>query len=143
MEAARKELPMSVHSPLIHRTFRITIDIETTINAEPDETMDSSPQHVHYHQALVQRLLAHPELLNHLLRCWTVDALGPARKLLEAEYGWGPGADQPLLQPIIAELEPAAQAYFTEELEDGFRAYCFDGSEATIKGFRLTQLDEK
>jgi hypothetical protein len=33
---------MSVHSPLIHRTFRITIDIETTINAEPDETMDSS-----------------------------------------------------------------------------------------------------
>ena len=132
---------MSVSSPLIHRTFRITIDIETTVNAEPDEPLDCSPEHVHYHQALVQRLLAHPQLLNHLLRCWTVEALGPASKLLKAEYGWGPGTDQPLLQAAIAELEPAAQDYFTEELEDSFRAYCFDGYETTIKGFHLTPLD--
>src|SRR5207249_2053204 len=70
-----------------------------------------------YHQAFVQHLLAHPPALCQLLRSSAVEALLPAKKMLEAEYGWGRISDQQLLQPLIAELEPAAQAYFTEELE--------------------------
>jgi hypothetical protein len=52
------------------------------------------------------------------------------------------GLPQPLLHDSIGLaaakdrlVEPAAQTYFTEELEDG--------TQATIKGFRLTQLDEE
>jgi len=72
-----------------------------------------------------------------------VDALTPARKLLEAEYGWGHASEQQLLQPIIAEMEPAAQAYFTEELEEGARAYYVECYEAVVKRFGMIELDEK
>jgi hypothetical protein len=96
-----------------------------------------------FHQALVQRLMAHPTLLDQLLRAAALDALGPARHLLEAEYGWGLGTDQRLLQPLIAELEPAAQAYFTEGLEDSASMYYFDGYEATIKQVGMTEVGEE
>ena len=48
-----------------------------------------------------------------------------------------------MLQPLIAELEPAAQAYFTEELEEGAIVYYFDGYEATIKQFGMTELSDE
>jgi hypothetical protein len=72
-----------------------------------------------------------------------LDALGPARQLLEAENGRGLGTDQRLLQPLIAELEPAAQACFTEGLEDSARMYYFDGYEATIKQVGMTEVGEE
>jgi hypothetical protein len=46
-------------------------------------------------------------------------------------------------RPLIAELEPAAQAYFTEELEDMATVSSFDGSAATIKQFRMTEVGEQ
>jgi hypothetical protein len=47
-----------------------------------------------------------------------------------------------VLQPIIAELEPAAQAYFTEEVEDGATVYYVDGCETTITQFSIAELDK-
>jgi hypothetical protein len=48
-----------------------------------------------------------------------------------------------LLQPIIEQLEPAAQAYFMEETEAGIPVIYFDGYEATVKQFRMKELDEE
>jgi len=132
---------MTSHSPLVRRTFRITIDIETTLDPdrhEPDQLLGSR-----YQQELVQGMLAHPEVLSQLLRAVAVDALKPTSKLLEAEYGWRRTSDQQLLQPIMAELEPAAQSYFTEELEDGTCAYYIECYEATVKHFDMIELDEE
>src|SRR5438045_2292787 len=95
-----------------------SVDVETIVTAEPRETLSNGPEDERYHQALVQHLLAHPPVLRHLLRSSAVEALLPAKRMLEAEYGWGRSSEQQVLQPIIAELEPDAQAYFTEELED-------------------------
>jgi len=133
---------MSTHSPRVCRTFRITIDIETTIDPQSHDKAPPQVSGSRYQQALVQGLLAHPEVLRQLLRAFAVDALKPASKLLEAEYGWGRASEQQLLQPIIANLEPAAQSYFTEELEEGASAYYFEGCEATAKRFGMIELDE-
>jgi hypothetical protein len=134
---------MSTNAPLFRRTHRIIVDVETTVNDEPSETGDASAEQVHFHQALVQRLLADPARLEPLLRASAVAALLEAQKLLEAEYGWGRTSEQQVLQPIVAELEPAAQAYFTEELEDRASVYYFDGYAATIKQVRMTEVDEE
>ena len=72
-----------------------------------------------------------------------VDALQPTSKLIEAEYGWGRTSEQQLLQPLIAELEPAAQAYFTEELEEGASAYYVECYKATVKRFGMIELNEE
>lgn len=88
---------MSAKSPLVRRTLRITVDVETTATAPPSETGDARAQQVRFHHALVQRLLAHPKRLDPLLRSPAVEALMPAKKLLEAEYGWGRISDQQLL----------------------------------------------
>jgi hypothetical protein len=134
---------MSTHSPLVRRTFRITIDVETTMDPESHGLAPHPPDGIRYQQALVQGLLAHPKVLHQLLRACAVDALTPARKMLEAEYGWGRATDQQLLQPIIAELEPTARAYFTEELEEGVQAYYVECYEAIVKRFGMIEVDEK
>ena len=134
---------MSTHSPRACRTFRITIDIETTLDPKSHDLASHSPEGSRYQQALVQGLLAHPEVLHQLLRACAVDALKPTSKLLEAEYGWGRASDQQLLQPLIAELEPAAQTYFTEELEEGASAYYVECYKATVKRFGMIELDEE
>jgi len=134
---------MSLHSPVVSRTFRITIDIETTIDPEPHDLAPYPPEGARYLQALIQGLLAHPAILRQLLRACAVDALTPTRELLEAEYGWGRASDQQLLQPIFAELEPAAQSYFTEELEDGASVYYVECYKATVKRFGMIELGDK
>ena len=134
---------MPTHSPLVRRTFCITIDIDATIDPASHDSTLHLPEGSRYQQAFVQGLLAHPEVLRQLLRAWAVDALKQASKLLEVEYGWGRASEQQLLQPLITELEPAAQVYFSEELEDGASAYCFDGYEATVKRFRMIEFDEQ
>ncbi len=135
---------MATQTPsLVQRTFRITVDIETFLTAEPHETLGNGPEEEHSHQALVHQLLAHPPVLSQLLRSSAVEALLPAKKLLETEYGWGRIFEQQLLQPLVTELEPAAQAYFTEELEDGATEYFFDGYAATIKQVRMTEVNKE
>ncbi|MBO0795953.1 MAG: hypothetical protein J2P36_34095 [Ktedonobacteraceae bacterium] len=131
---------MSTPSSLVRRTFRLTVDVETTLNAEPEETLPSHPEHKQFHQALVQQLLAHPTVLDQLLRSSAVTALESAQKLFAAEFGWDRVSEQQLLQPLIEKLEPAAQAYFTEELEAGITVYYFDDYQATIKRFNMTEL---
>lgn len=132
---------MSPQSPQVRRAFRITIDIETTIDPQSRALAPHHPEDLGHQQALVQSLQAHPEALRQLLRAVAVDALAPARKLLQAEYGWGRVSDQQLLQPIMAELDPAARAYFTEELEDGASAYYVECYGAAVKRFRVIELD--
>ena len=134
---------MSTHSPLVRRTFRITIDIETTIDPESPDFASHSVEGSRYQHGLVQGLLAYPEVLRQLLCACAVDALQPTSKLIEAEYGWGRTSEQQLLQPLIAELEPAAQAYFTEELEEGASAYYVECYKATVKRFGMIELNEE
>ncbi len=133
---------MSTHFPRVCRTFRITIDIETTLDPETHDLAPHQASGSRYQQALHEGLLAHPEVLRQLLCSFAVDALKPASKLLEAEYGWGRASEQQLLQPIIEELSPAAQAYFTEELEEGASVYYFECYQATVKRFGMIELDE-
>jgi hypothetical protein len=64
-----------------------------------------------------------------------------ATQLLVAEYGWGGVSDQQLLQPLIARLEPMAQRYFLEEVEDGANVYYFDGYDATVVHVEMTELE--
>jgi hypothetical protein len=132
---------MATHLPLVRRTFRITIDVEASIDPESYGFSPPLPEESGYQQALVRSLVAHPDVVRQLLRSIAVDALTPSGKLLEAEYGWGRGSDQQLLQPIIEELEPAARAYFTEELEDGASAYYIECYGAAVKRFDMIELE--
>ena len=134
---------MAPQSPLVRRLFRITIDVETTLDAVSPDCAPHQREGAHYQQALIHGLQAHPAVLRQFLQALAVDALRPASRLLDAEYGWGRASDQQLLQPVIAKLEPAAQAYFTEELEDGASAYYVECYQATVKQFGMIELDEK
>ena len=117
----------------VQRTYRITIDIAMTSSFEP--TVARS------YEAVLERLQAHPEVLDPLLRSLIIGKLDEAKKLLDAEY-CSRLPEHELLQPIIAELEPEAQAYLTEELEDGVQTYYFEGFETHIKRYQMTLLDE-
>ena len=83
----------------------------------------------------------HPEVLDPWLRSLIIGKLDEAKKLLDAEYG-SRIPEHELLQSIIAELEPEAQAYLTEELEDGVQTYYFDGFQTLVKCYQMTMLDE-
>ena len=93
-------------------------------------------------EALTERLLTQPELVDRLLRCRPVEVARQAGKALEAEYGWGEISEDELLGPIFAELEPEARAYFTEELEDGASVYYFDGYNATVEWASVARIEE-
>src|SRR5437763_1633260 len=123
--------------PIVRRRFRISVDVETTINARPDDTAER----VQYYQAFVQQLLAHPKIVDHLLRGAAVDALKGAEKMIASEYGWDRISEQQLLQPVIEQLEPSAQASFMEEVEAGIPVYYFNGYEATVKHWSMKELD--
>jgi hypothetical protein len=129
-------------APSVQRTFRITLDIETAINPVAAASACGGAAAADNHQrAFVERLLARPRILEQLLRSAAVDELKVAARLFEAEYGWGRVADQQLLAPIIDQLTPAAQEYFTEELEDSMTSYHFDGYSAAVKHYQLILLD--
>jgi hypothetical protein len=97
----------------VRRTYRITIDIETASYVEPPDTTDHDSHVSRSHEAFLQRLQAHPEVLDPLLRSLVIGKMDEARTLLDAEYGsWI--SEHELLQPIIAELEPEVQTYCVE-----------------------------
>lgn len=121
------------------RTFRFTIDIEATLQATPREESSFQPAQLRYHQALVHQLQTHPTQLNHLLRGAAMTAMKQAVQLLIAEYSGV--SDQQILEPLIAALEPAAQNYFKEEVEDGNSVYYFDGYDATVLHIGMAELD--
>ena len=123
----------------VHRTYRITIDVETASHPEPSDITDHDSPVACAHQAVLQRLQDHPEVLERLLRSLAISTMDEASMLLDAEYG-SRMSEQELLQPIIAELEPEAQASLVEELEDGFQTYYFDGFAASVKGYQMTML---
>ncbi len=107
---------MSKQFPYARQTFHITLDIETMLQlpakAAPDEQVE------YYDRLLVQQLLAHPEILSQVFRFTALARLPSAMHMLTAEYGKEGISEQELLAPLIAQLEPDAQASFTEEIED-------------------------
>ena len=136
------EPPVSIDYPVVRKKFRVTIDVEATLVAGPPSgELPPAPESVPHTRALMERLLAQPVLVDRLLRCRAVEAARQAGKALEVEYGWGQASEYELLGPIFADLEPAARAYFTEELEDGASAYYFDGYGATVKRASITEIN--
>jgi hypothetical protein len=133
----------SFEAPVVRKKFRVTIDVEATLASGPQGGMlPPSPEDVSHTEALTERLLAQPELVDRLLRCRAVEVARQAGKALEAEYGWGEISEDELLGPIFAGLEPDARAYFTEELEDGASVYYFDGYGATVERASVVRIDE-
>ena len=136
------EPPESIDYPVVRKKFRITIDVEAILAAGPQGVLPPSREDVLHTKALTEQLLAQPELVDRHLRCRAVEVARQASRALETEYGWGETSEHELLGPIFADLEPAARAYFTEELEDGASAYYFDGFGATVKRASVTEIDE-
>ena len=130
---------MPHHLPEARQTFQISLDIETTLHPLSQEPPDEEAEH--YYSSLVQTLLAHPEILSQLFRLAALATLPTAWEMLTAEYGKGGISEQELLTPMIEQLEPDAQAYFTEEIEDQQHVFVFDGYSATIKHFQMTASD--
>jgi hypothetical protein len=136
------EPPVSIDHPIVRKMFRVTIDVEATLASGSQGGVPySSPEDVSHSKALIERLLAQPELVDQLLCCRAVEAARQAGKALEAEYGWGRASEHELLGPIFAELESEARAYSTEELEDGVSANYFDGYGATVERASVTEID--
>jgi hypothetical protein len=130
-----------VETPIVRKKFRVTIDVEATLASGTQGIMlPPSPEGVCHTEALTERLLAQPELVDQLLRCRAVEVAKQAGKALEAEYGWGETSEDELLGPVFAELEPDARTYFTEELEDGRSAYYFDGCDATVERASVARM---
>lgn len=123
----------------VHRTYRITIDVEIASSPQPPDITDHDSPVARAHEAVLQRLQAHPEILDRLLRSLAISKVDETRTLLDAEYG-NRVSEHELLQPIIVELEPEARAHLVEELEDGFQTYYFDGFAASVKGYHLMML---
>lgn len=130
---------MSNHLPDARQTFQISLDIETTLHPPSQELPDEKAGY--YYSLLAQTLLAHPESLSQLFRLAALAMLPTAWEMLTAEYGKGGISEQELLTPLLEQLEPDAQAYFTEEIEDEQHVFLFDGYSATIKHFQMTASD--
>ncbi|QBD81050.1 hypothetical protein EPA93_35805 [Ktedonosporobacter rubrisoli] len=132
---------MPTKTDFTRTTFRISIDIEASIDAEPETGVESNPELARqFYHAFLQRLQAHPQLLSQLLRATAVEELKQAEKMLKLEYGWGKISDHELLKPIIEELEPEAQDYFSEEIDTGVTVYYFEGCQAEVKRFQMSEL---
>lgn len=130
-------------TPIVSKKFRVTIDVEATLVAEPQGgVLPSSPEASSHTEALMERLLAQPELVDRLLCCRAVEVAKQAVKRLEVEDEGGGSSERELLGPIFAELEPDARAYFTEELEDGVSVYYFDGYDATVERASVARIDK-
>jgi hypothetical protein len=132
---------MQIHTPSsLKRTFRINIDIEVAFHASPRAEAGPSAQESYYNE-LIQALLAHPDVLTKLQRAHAVDMLGSAKRVLASDYGWERHPEQQLLEPVMADMTPAARQYFAEELEDQVSFYCIDDiAETSIKRCTLTEL---
>ena len=113
-----QELPESIEYPVVRKTFRVTIDVEATLAAGPrGGELPPAPESVPHTRAIMERLQAHPELADRLLRSRAVDAVKQAGKALEIEHKQSGASEQELLGQIIAKLDPDTRAYFTEEME--------------------------
>nr|BBH86375.1 hypothetical protein KTC_11260 [Thermosporothrix sp. COM3] len=133
---------MGNDTPAIRRTFRICIDVEADIQAEPEKVPGDYQEQVRFHQALIQRLLEHPAQLERLLSIYTIHSLKNAGQILREKYVQ-PYSEQQLLQSIIGTLEPAARQHFTEEFEDNVSVYLFNGCQANIKQVNMTTIEQE
>jgi hypothetical protein len=137
-----QELPESIEYPVVRKTFRVTIDVEATLAAGPrGGELPPAPESVPHTRAIMERLQAHPELADRLLRSRAVDAVKQAGKALEIEHKQSGASEQELLGQNIAKLDPDTRAYFTEEMEDGASEYYFDGYGATVERVSITEVE--
>ncbi len=137
-----QELPESIEYPVVRKTFRVTIDVEATLAAGPrGGELPPAPESAPHTRAIMERLQAHPELADRLLRSRAVDAVKQAGKALEIEHKQSGASEQELLGQIIAKRDPDTRAYFTEEMEDGASEYYFDGYGATVERVSITEVE--
>ncbi len=67
------ELPESIDFLVVRKKFRITIEVEATLASGPQGgVLPPSVEDVSHTKALVERLLAQPELVDRLLCCRAV-----------------------------------------------------------------------
>jgi hypothetical protein len=134
----------NIEYPVVRKKFRITIDVEATLSGGPrGGELPPAPENVPHTRALIERLEAQPELVDRLLRYRAVDALKQAGKALEVEHREAGASEQELLGQVVTELEPEAQAYFTEQLEDEASGYYFDGYGATVERVSIAEISEE
>jgi hypothetical protein len=81
------EPPVSIEYPVVRRKFRVTIDVEATLTSGPtgEGVLPPAPESVPHTRALMERLLAQPELVDRLLCCRAVEIARQAGKALEVE----------------------------------------------------------
>jgi hypothetical protein len=136
--------PPSIEYPVVRKKFRLTIDVEATLTGGPRSgELPPAPENVPHTRALMERLQAQPELVDRLLRYRAVDAVKQAGKALEVEHREAGASEPELLRQVIAQLEPEAQAYFTEEMEDAASVYYFDGYGATVERVSMAEISEE
>lgn len=122
------------------QTFSITLHIETILHPPSHKAPDEKAEH--YHRLLIQALLSNPEILSQVFRLAALATVPSAKGMLMAEYAKEGLSEQQLLASLIKQLEPSAQAYFTEEIEEQQHLVLFEGYEATIKQVQMTSLVE-
>ncbi|MEM8530736.1 MAG: hypothetical protein AAGF95_07830 [Chloroflexota bacterium] len=132
---------MNDTSKAISRTFRVTIDINTCVRTTPSTEGPRTQEANHHYQILVQRLCDEPAHLDYLLRASAIQAIGKAEQTLGNAHGWRHISEQQLFEAVMEGLEPATQAYFQEELEDGESVYYFDGYDTTIQHIDLEIIE--
>jgi hypothetical protein len=123
----------------VHRTYRITLDIAATSYAQPPGA-EHDARAVRSHLAIMERLQAHPEVLDPLLRSLILSRLDEAKQVLDAQYGCRL-SEQALLRPVMAELESEVLTYLTEEVEDGCQVFSFDGFETHLTRCQVRELE--
>jgi hypothetical protein len=78
------EPPVSIDYPVVRKKFRVTIDVEATLVAGPRSgELPPALESVPHTRAVMERLLAHPDLVDRLLRCQAVEAARQAGKALD------------------------------------------------------------
>ena len=80
------EPSISVDSIVVRKKFRVTMDVEATLAAEPlGGTL--APEDVLHARALMERLMARPEVVDRLLRCRALEAASRERTRGRVQVG--------------------------------------------------------
>jgi hypothetical protein len=74
LKKIENEPPESIDHPIVRKKFRFTIDVEATLaSGSQGGVLSPSPEDVPHTKALMERLLAQPELVDRLLPCRAVE----------------------------------------------------------------------
>lgn len=139
--AQREEAPMPTRPVAASATYRFTIDVQAELYAEPgDLAAPGGETGLAHHRALVEALMARPDLLDRLLRSSAIDALGGRAQEKLSTQGWGGMSEQDLLRLVASGLDPGTLDYLREEVEDGVAVLLFDGYGAGVRRLGVEEI---